>query len=58
MAEQTKKELEKDEGTMCAYDHDDFIVNEKYETLGNPKSSEKEKVGGDVANAKRAAPRI
>lgn len=52
LLKKVKKELEEDEGTMSA---SDLVVNEIDETLGNPKSNEKEKVGDDVVNAKRAS---
>lgn len=43
---------------MNANDNDDLDVNEIDETLGNPKGSQKDKVGGDAITAKRAARKI
>lgn len=57
VVEEGEKEVEEDEGVENVNDNNDVFGNEGSETLGNPESTEKEKVRDDTKNSKRESPK-
>lgn len=58
VVDKSEKELKEEEGTLSANDDDDLSMNESDETLRNPKSTEKRKLGVTLSMLKEHALRI